>query len=592
MTSTVPPVILPTTLEPIECNLNYVMYWNNVALDLNRITQSIAGPYSGPPLSARALSILHLAIHDSYFAIRSEMAEGFSTFLDPKSTDPLYRLPPTGRASDARNAVAAASIRVLTKIYATPNRAVATASTEIISRFIQEATVNFTGIHSISPSFLFGTAVANAILKILYISPDAESVQQGSYRPVPGQFRFDTAPSRPVRNLPVDPDNINGPTKAVTEFHLPYYGELAKRVAVQMYIKGERTEHIIADPPNACKRPGELPEWEDSLKDVIRMGGAPDSNATKRLPDQRAAATFWAYDGSNLIGTPPRLYNQILRCIAIQKMPDSPTSERTNADFARLFALVNASMADAGILSWKSKWFYEYWRPETGVRETENKLADPFFLSLGAPDTNSNGGSFKPPFPAYPSGHAAFGGAAFQMMRLYYKQRDCLMFDDNAPDTIAFQMTSDELNGITRDLHQPYDPLKPIQQQQGIVRTCRPRTFGSLWEAMYENAVSRVWLGVHWRFDSFAAQDVLVPSTNPEKELYKTKEDGTTDYIPVDQIRYKTLGPREDRPGDWFPVGGVPLGIQIAEDIFYSGLRPTPTTEQPTVAGRSAGEDY
>lgn len=125
--------MLPATLEPAEFNLNYIMYWNNVALDLNRITHSIAGPYGGPPLSARALSILHLAIHDSYFAIRTEMAQGITTFLDPNGTNPLHRLPPVGIARDARNAVAAASIRVLTRIYATPNPSVATASTEVIS---------------------------------------------------------------------------------------------------------------------------------------------------------------------------------------------------------------------------------------------------------------------------------------------------------------------------------------------------------------------------------------------------------------------------------------------------------------------------
>ncbi|KAK0106246.1 hypothetical protein ONS96_003887 [Cadophora gregata f. sp. sojae] len=581
MASTSGPVILPTTLEPADFNLNYVMYWNNVALDLNRITHSIAGPYTGPPLSARALSILHLAIHDCYFAIHPDMAKGFSTFLDPNSTDPLYRLPPVGNATDARSAVAAASIRVLNRIYATPNSTIATATTETISQFIQDATANFAGIEAISPSYLFGVAVANAVLKLLYISPDDDSVNQGSYRPVPGQFKFDGDPSNPVRIFPVNPNDPNGPTKAVAVFHLPYYGILAKRVAVQMNIKGQPTEHILADPPNNIKRPQDLPEWEDSLKDIIRMGGPPDSSATKRRPDQRAGAIFWAYDGSNLLGTPPRFYNQILRRIAIQKMPDNPTSERTNADFARLFALVNASMADAGILAWKTKWFYEYWRPETGVRETESSLADPFFLSLGAPDTNSNRISFKPPFPAYPSGHATFGGAVFQMMRLYYRQRDGLMFDDNAPDTIAFQMTSDELNGINRDLREPYDRAKPIQEQQGIVRTLRPPTFSSLWHAIFENGVSRVWLGVHWRSDAFAAKDVLVPSSDPEKDLYATNADGTTAYIPVDQIRYQTLGTRDDRPGQLFPIGGVPLGIQIAEDIFYSGLKPTPAAEQP-----------
>lgn len=171
------------------------------------------------------------------------------------------------------------------------------------------------------------------------------------------------------------------------------------------------------------------------------------------------------------------------------------------------------------------------------------------------------------------------------MMRLHYKKRDCLDFEDDAPDTIAFQITSDELNGINRDLLQPYDHSKPIEQQPGILRTLRPRSFSSLWAAIFENAVSRIWLGVHWRFDAFAAKDINTPSTDPQKELYATNEDGASAYLPVNDIRYKTVGPREDRPGQLFPIGGVPLGIRIAGDIFYSGLRPTPEGLQPAAMG-------
>ncbi|KAH7395505.1 hypothetical protein BKA64DRAFT_754294 [Cadophora sp. MPI-SDFR-AT-0126] len=145
------------------------------------------------------------------------------------------------------------------------------------------------------------------------------------------------------------------------------------------------------------------------------------------------------------------------------------------------------------------------------------------------------------------------GKTVFQMMRLYYKQRDGLMFEDDAPDTIPFQMISDELNGINRDLHQPYDRTKSIQEQGGIVRTLRPRTFRSIWEATFENGVSRVWLGFHWRFDAFAAKDVLVPSSNPDKELSYSLPD---------------VGSQEDRPGQLFPVGGVPWAFKSRRISF------------------------
>ena len=42
-----------------------------------------------------------------------------------------------------------------------------------------------------------------------------------------------------------------------------------------------------------------------------------------------------------------------------------------SSQLARLLALVNVAMADAGIAVWESKYFYEYWRPITGIREAD-----------------------------------------------------------------------------------------------------------------------------------------------------------------------------------------------------------------------------
>ncbi|KAL8756671.1 MAG: hypothetical protein Q9184_004424, partial [Pyrenodesmia sp. 2 TL-2023] len=150
-------------------------------------------------------------------------------------------------------------------------------------------------------------------------------------------------------------------------------------------------------------------------------------------------------------------------------------------------------------------------------------------------------------------------------VRLYYKQRDNLPFRDDEPDTIAFTATSDELNGINRDLRQPYNPNAPITEQLGTVRTNVPRTFPSLWDAMFDNGISRVYLGVHWGFDAFPAADVV---QSPE-----LRPDGTVAYKASEAIRYQTRGTRQDRPGRTFPLGGVPLGIEIANDVVGSGLR-------------------
>jgi hypothetical protein len=98
-------------------------------------------------------------------------------------------------------------------------------------------------------------------------------------------------------------------------------------------------------------------------------------------------------------------------------------------------------------------------------------------LSLGAPASNLLGPNFTPPFPAYPSGHAGFGGALFQTLRNFY-----------GTDRIAFTFVSDEFNGVTRD-------------NQGNPRPLIPRSFRRLSQAEEENGQSRIYLGIHWRFD-------------------------------------------------------------------------------------------
>ena len=581
-------VVLPPVNEPAEYNQNYILYWNSVALDLNRLVTTLAGPLNGPPGAARVLGILHLAIHDAYFAI--ETSSGTPTYLPPSTNPggPSTTLPPLLGATDARQAVAGAANTVLIQQYTTLSPNIATATTIQLAQFLRNAVSAFPSLDTLSSGYRFGVAVGNAMLNLLAIKPGEPGFDQDSYRPRPGKFRFDDDPTNPVRIVPVDVNDPTGPKQAVHIYQAPFYGMTAKRVAVQGVIDGAQTEHIIADPPI-----NDLAEYYAAFDDIYREGGAPGLNTTRRTPQQTVIGFFWAYDGSNIIGTPPRLFNQIIRKIAFENKPAGITDEKTNADFARLFALINASMADAGIFAWQEKYCFEFWRPLSGVREDDSPFADPFWLTLGAPETNSNQIAIKPPFPACkyiscslvgsttftdraidPSGHATFSGACFQAARSYYKQRDNLTFAPDEPDNISFSFVSEELNGVSRDLRNPYDPNIAITDQLGTVRTRVKRHFPSLWDAMFDAALSRVFLGVHWRFDAFASRDTLASTT--------VKSDGTTDYKAAVDVRYETLGPRADRPGGLFPIGGVPLGIGIANDIFQGGLKPTPVDIQPS----------
>jgi hypothetical protein len=177
------------------------------------------------------------------------------------------------------------------------------------------------------------------------------------------------------------------------------------------------------------------------------------------------------------------LYNQIAVQIADQMGSDE-------MELARLLALVNVAMSDAGTAIWESKYFYNFWRPVTGIREADAgtgptgmgdgndaTVGDPNFMPFGAPASNLTGPNFTPPFPAYPSGHAGFGGALFQMLRNFY-----------GTDRIAFTFVSDEFDGVTKD-------------NQGRSRPLLPRSFSTLSQAEEENGQSRIYLGIHWSFD-------------------------------------------------------------------------------------------
>ena len=224
-------------------------------------------------------------------------------------------------------------------------------------------------------------------------------------------------------------------------------------------------------------------EYTTAYNDAKRLGGDGVVTPTGRTADQTHIGIFWAYDGTPSLCAPPRLYNQIALQIADQMKSD-------DVDVARLLALVNVAMADAGLAVWDSKYFYNFWRPITGIRESDvgtgptgsgdgnaATVGDPNFKPLGAPASNLTGPNFTPPFPAYPSGHAGFGGALFETLRKFY-----------GTDDISFTFISDEFNGLTRG-------------NDGVVRPFLPRSFLSLSQAEEENGQSRIYLGIHWRFD-------------------------------------------------------------------------------------------
>src|SRR5262249_34768826 len=146
-------------------------------------------------------------------------------------------------------------------------------------------------------------------------------------------------------------------------------------------------------------------------------------------------AMFWGYDRPGM-GAPPSLYNQIVQVIAAQ--------EHNNlVQDARLFFLVNIAQADAGISAWDCKYVDDFLPPITAIRPAgedgnPNTAADPTCAAIGSPGGGKVPNS-TPPFPAYVSGHATFGGAVFEVLKNFY-----------GTDQMNFTIGSDELPGVMR----------------------------------------------------------------------------------------------------------------------------------------------
>lgn len=459
-----------------------ILYWNDVALEANRVSHTNGkGEQTGPVLSARALAIVHLAMYEAYAG-----ASGFPTNL-PSYLD--NSAPPGApfASNGLEAAVAAAAHMTLSRLF--PSQ----------QSFFDNSLAS-SGAGS-GPGRDHGLAVAERILADRQNDPNASDA---GYVPSTARGRH-----RP------DPDN------AGQGFHGPFYGARSRCFAVTR-------RHTLGEPP----KPGDR-EYLRSLRQVRSKGIAPELAGTLptdkgRTVDETVIGIFWAYDGPSGIGTPPRLYNQVIREVAIAKGNDT-------AQNARLFALVNVAMADAGILAWDDKYRYDVWRPVVGIREHDESMGpaagsgnnidddcDPQWLPLGAPQSNSLAKNFTPPFPSYPSGHATFGAAAFHITRLFYG----VPIGNRSPDKIfeGLSVVSDELNGINKD-------------NNGTVRPRHVRNFpDGLWQMILENGLSRVFLGVHWSFDAFALDGAAHPRLQEN-------------------------------------VGGVRLGIDIAESIFRDGLK-------------------
>jgi hypothetical protein len=419
-------------------------HWNRIAVDASGRDHTpvapgedrVYGEQLGPGRSSRAMAIVHIAIFDAVDSILG----GYESYT---------RIPRARPGASVDAALAQAAHDALAALF--PSQ---------LPLFDQLLAEDLAGVRASAAAKRRGTDAGSAAAAAILSLREGD----GSDHPEP-RMGIDYVPDPTPGIWRQDPISMSAIALGA------HWGE------VKPFVLSSSAQFRVPPPP-----PLTSPEYAAAYAEVQRLGGDGIVTPTERTDDQTEVAIYWAYDGTPSLCAPPRLYNQLTATVS-HRLTDV-------SQLARLFALVNVSMADAGTAIWESKYYYRLWRPVTGIRESDpgtgpsllgdgnpHTLGDPTYSPLGAPASNLQGPNFTPPFPAYPSGHAGFGGALFQTLRNFFGR-----------DRVRFTFTSDELNGITVG-------------NDGAVRPLRPRSFTSFSQAEEENGQSRIYLGIHWSFD-------------------------------------------------------------------------------------------
>jgi hypothetical protein len=207
-------------------------------------------------------------------------------------------------------------------------------------------------------------------------------------------------------------------------------------------------EMLRTDGPNALISAA----YAEDFNEVKDLGSL---TSTTRTADETDAAIFWQDQAM-------ALWNRIFRTLAASQNLDI-------VENARLFAMENLAAADAAIGCWNDKYYWQFWRPITAIREADTDgnpatVADPTWLPLFDPATPvcHLPALVTPPFPDHPSGHACATSAFVHTLQNFFRT-----------DRIAFSAFSN--------------------------KSCTTRSFDRFSDALKEVIDARVWAGIHFR---------------------------------------------------------------------------------------------
>jgi len=307
---------------------------------------------------------------------------------------------------DAVNAITPTHAQYFTQITVTPpaspEAAAATAAHRVLSELFP------------SQSAAFDAALINSLNAVPNEIAKTNGVQLGEF--VADIILDWRASDGSSTSVPYVPSTEPGAWRRTAPFFRP--PELPQWPYVGCFALTNGTQFRPAGPP-----PLNSAQYTADFNQVKLLGAASSST---RTAEQTLIARFWS-DFSYTV-TPPGHWNQIAQNVATNHGLSLPQN-------ARLFALLNIAMADAGIAVWDAKYAFNFWRPITAIQEANLD---------GNPDT-ANDPEWTPllntpAFPEYVSGHSTFSAAAATVLARFF-----------GTDGVPFTVGSDAVPGVLRN---------------------------------------------------------------------------------------------------------------------------------------------
>src|SRR6266705_2349670 len=360
-----------------------------------------------PPVSVLHFAMVHGAVYDAVNAIDS-------------GHQPYLVQPPSNPTDSKEAAAATAAFRVLVGFPDLPGLFPAQQPTlqPQYGAYIAALPDNPPG--SKAAGVAIGEATASAML--------TARMNDGRFGPSPTPY-----PVAPGIWRPTPPNFLNDPA--------PWVGNVRPFLVPS-------AEMLRTDGPNALTSAA----YTEDFNEVKEPGSL---TSTTRTADETDAAIFWQDHAM-------ALWNGIFRTLAASQNLDIVKN-------ARLFAMTNLAAADAAIGCWNDKYYWQFWRPITAIREADtdgnpDTEADPTWLPLFDPATPVCNGLplATPPFPDHPSGHACATSAFVHTLQNFF-----------GTDKIGFSAFSN--------------------------KSCTTRSFDRFSRALKEVIDARVWAGIHFR---------------------------------------------------------------------------------------------